>query len=302
MNLITLPQTDEMDVEEKKRKTERDLEAEHGGPGTYNYDMRKNYTLDNPDWKYDEYPEIINGMNLFDYIDPEIGRKLEELEKEEAELVKEWEKEEALLRGHDDLLEDEKELADWILKKRKLMKQQGELQKTNNKPKVPSKFKTKNIKKAEEKLQEIGLETSKFRSSSLAKSRKRKLSIGGYDHDIDMENNNNDDDGHIQTRGRSRSAGRRSLSVGDDRSQSLASLRSKSAAARSRSRNRTPSVGPGTGFSDLKVHEKAVKMSRKAQRTMNQDARQGEADRHYYESMPKHLFSGKRGRGKTDRR
>jgi len=237
-------------------------------------------------------------MNLFDYIDPDIGRKLEELEKEEAELIKEWEKEEAVLRGHDDLLEDEKELADWIIKKRKLMKQQSDLQKTNNKPKVPGKFKTKNIKKAEEKLQEIGLETKKFRSSSLAKSRKRKISIGGYDHDIEMENNN--DDGHIQTRGRSRSTGRSQSA--DDRSQSLASLRSKSAAARSRSRNRTPSVGPGTGFSDLKVHEKAVKMSRKAQRTMNQDARQGEADRHFYQTMPKHLNSGKRGRGKSDHR
>jgi len=34
-----------------------------------------------------------------------------------------------VLRGHDDLLEDEKELADWIIKKRKLMKQQSDLQK-----------------------------------------------------------------------------------------------------------------------------------------------------------------------------
>jgi len=110
----------ELDNEIKQtRKTERDLELDAGGPGIYNYDLRKNYILDNPEWKYDEYPEVINGMNLFDYIDPDIGKKLEELEKEEAQLIKEWQQEEAVLRGHDDIEEDEKELADWITKKRK---------------------------------------------------------------------------------------------------------------------------------------------------------------------------------------
>jgi len=266
----------------QKKKTERDLEAEQGGPGIYNYDLRKNYILDNPEWKYDDYPEIINGMNLFDYIDPDIGKKLEELEKEEAELVKEWAQEEAVLRGHDDLEEDEKELADWITKKRKLIKQDNDLKKTNNAPKVPRKFKSKSIDKAELKLQEVGLDTTKFRSSSLAKSRKRRRSLGAVgDGDAEMGGDNDD-----KTKGRSKSAGGRS----------------KSASGRSKSRNRTPSIGPGTGFSDMKVKEKATKMARKAQKAMNQDARKGEADRHVYDLMPKHLYSGKRGIGKTDRR
>jgi len=269
----------ELDNEIKEpRKTERDLELEAGGPGIYNYDLRKNYTLDNPDWKYDEYPEVINGMNLFDYIDPDIGKKLEELEKEEAQFIKEWQQEEAALRGHDDIEEKEKELADWIVKKRKLIKQANDLRKTNNKPRVPSKFKSKSIKEAEGKLQEVGLDTNKFRSSSLAKSRKRRRSLGpsGTD-DADMGSedvtNNNGEQGIL----RSKSQGR------------------------SRSRNRTPSIGPGTGFSDIKVKEKAVKMARRAQKKMNQDARQGESDRRFLQKMPKHLFSGKRGIGKTDR-
>jgi len=285
-----------MEVEEdeiKKRKTERDLERDHGGPGLYNYDMRKNYLLDNPDWKYDEYPEIINGMNLFDYIDPEIGRKLEELEKEEAILIKDWEQEEAVLRGHDDLKEDEQELADWITKKRKLIKLQNDLRKTNNAPKVPSKYKSKSIDQAEAKLQEIGLDTTKFRSSSLAKSRKRRRSVSGPEPDTEMvDEDNNDDDETSQKRGRSRSAhSKRSHSVGGG-----------GRSGRPLSRGRTPSIGPGTGFSDIKVKEKAHKMARKAQYAMNQDARQGESDRRFLQKMPKHLFSGKRGIGKTDRR
>lgn len=35
---------------------------------------------------------------------------------------------------------------------------------------------------------------------------------------------------------------------------------------------------------------------------MQRDARKGEGDRHVYQLRPKHLFSGKRKMGKTDRR
>lgn len=41
--------------------------------------------LSNDEWKFDNVPEIINGMNVFDYIDPEILVKLRELEREEEE-------------------------------------------------------------------------------------------------------------------------------------------------------------------------------------------------------------------------
>lgn len=44
------------------------------------------------------------------------------------------------------------------------------------------------------------------------------------------------------------------------------------------------------------------KVGRKKQRNLQQEARKGEADRHIFVKRPKHLFSGKRGLGKTDRR
>lgn len=50
------------------------------------------------------------------------------------------------------------------------------------------------------------------------------------------------------------------------------------------------------------LQAKAKKMSKKAQGKMNQFGKAGEADRHIAVKMPKHLFSGKRGVGKTDRR
>uniref|UniRef100_A0AC35FSF1 Nucleolar GTP-binding protein 1 n=1 Tax=Panagrolaimus sp. PS1159 TaxID=55785 RepID=A0AC35FSF1_9BILA len=56
------------------------------------------------------------------------------------------------------------------------------------------------------------------------------------------------------------------------------------------------------GVPDLETFDKAKKSKRKGQRPAQQDARKGEGDRHVYDMKPKHLFSGKRGMGKTTRR
>ena len=48
--------------------------------------------------------------------------------------------------------------------------------------------------------------------------------------------------------------------------------------------------------------KKAKRIGRNAQKGMNMEARKGEADRRVLDMKPKHLFSGKRGMGKTDRR
>ena len=39
------------------------------------------------EWKYDVVPEIYNGKNIADFVDPDIWEKLEELEKEEDLLL-----------------------------------------------------------------------------------------------------------------------------------------------------------------------------------------------------------------------
>jgi nucleolar GTP-binding protein len=69
-----------------RRKTEKDLQEEHGGAGVYNSDLRKLYLLEDDAWKYDIMPEIMDGHNVADFIDPDIDAKLAELEREEAEL------------------------------------------------------------------------------------------------------------------------------------------------------------------------------------------------------------------------
>lgn len=56
-------------------------------------DLRAKYMLANPEWRYDVIPEMIDGHNVIDFIDPDIDRMLEELEREEAEQQEQFEKE-----------------------------------------------------------------------------------------------------------------------------------------------------------------------------------------------------------------
>ncbi|KAK4468052.1 hypothetical protein MN116_008227 [Schistosoma mekongi] len=57
-----------------------------------------------------------------------------------------------------------------------------------------------------------------------------------------------------------------------------------------------------SGLRDEKMYENVKRLSKMAQRKKVTLARKGEGDRHIPTLKPKHLFSGKRGTGKTDRR
>ena len=61
--------------------TERMLELEQGDD--YYLDLRKTWDM-KQEWKHDVLPEIIDGHNIYDFMDPEIEAKLEQLEAEEG--------------------------------------------------------------------------------------------------------------------------------------------------------------------------------------------------------------------------
>ena len=68
-------------MNKNKKKTERDLEIELDVD--YGMDFNKRFMLANEEEKYDVIPEHWHGHNIADYVDPDIMKKLEELEKEE---------------------------------------------------------------------------------------------------------------------------------------------------------------------------------------------------------------------------
>eukprot|EP01056_Protomagalhaensia_sp_Gyna25_P000054 Protomagalhaensia_sp_Gyna_25__53@NODE_1025_length_2272_cov_35_005374_g817_i0_p1_GENE_NODE_1025_length_2272_cov_35_005374_g817_i0NODE_1025_length_2272_cov_35_005374_g817_i0_p1_ORF_typecomplete_len726_score151_87NOG1_N/PF17835_1/1e66NOG1/PF06858_14/5_7e26FeoB_N/PF02421_18/2_1e24FeoB_N/PF02421_18/8_6e03NOGCT/PF08155_11/1_6e22MMR_HSR1/PF01926_23/8_9e18Ras/PF00071_22/3_7e03Ras/PF00071_22/3_5e07AIG1/PF04548_16/9_1e07Arf/PF00025_21/4_7e06GTP_EFTU/PF00009_27/0_00015MnmE_helical/PF12631_7/4_9e05RsgA_GTPa len=79
------------DVEmEDGRMLEQDLQELYGGAGVYDIDDRKHWDLENEEWAYDQLPEFYDGKNIADFIDPDIEEKLRELEAEEAAIEAAW--------------------------------------------------------------------------------------------------------------------------------------------------------------------------------------------------------------------
>ena len=74
--------------------------------------------------------------------------------------------------------------------------------------------------------------------------------------------------------------------------------------ARSQSQGRSSSrdLREKSGVRDAAMLEAAVKKQRLSERPLGRQGKQGVWDRHVYTLKPKHLFSGKRGIGKTQRR
>jgi len=262
---------------------------------------KKNYLLADPEWKYDIIPEIMDGKNVADFIDVDIEQRLLEVEKEEDEEQKKFEEEmkglEAMTEeGESDLDDDEKDKLQKITEKKALIMNSKPILKSNNRPQVPRKYRTRKLEKAEEKLQSLGLDTSKFRARSLSRmktrGRKRTRDEDESMGDDNSTNNNNNND--TPTKGEEQEKKKEKASKSKSRE------RSRSAVSQSRTRSKTPK--PGEGYRSVKQKVAAEKLDRVMQRPRNQDARKGEADRRVLNLKPKWLFSGKRGKGSTDRR
>jgi len=59
---------------------------------------------------------------------------------------------------------------------------------------------------------------------------------------------------------------------------------------------------PGEGYRNVKQKLLAEKLAKRSLKPLVRDGRMGESDRHVFDWKPKHLFTGKRGIGNTDRR
>ncbi|CDP00207.1 unnamed protein product [Coffea canephora] len=265
-------------AEKEKRKLERDLEDENGGAGVYSASLRKHYILANDEWKEDIMPEIMDGHNVYDFIDPDILQRLEELEREEG-IQQEQEADDDFEMDGAELTAEEQEALAEIRKKKSFLIQQHRMKKSTaeSRPIVPRKFDKERQFTSERmgrQLSSLGLDPSLAINRARSKSRGRK-------------------------RERSPERGEDAMDVDNDQpSKKLLRLRS-----RSRSRSRPPNeVAPGEGFKDSAQKVKAVKLAKKSVKKRNKDARRGEADRVIPSLKPKHLFSGKRSIGKTQRR
>ncbi|GAO51177.1 GTP binding protein Nog1 [Saitoella complicata NRRL Y-17804] len=245
-----------------RRPLERDLELQDGGAGVYNYDLRKNYLLENDEWKQDRIPELLDGKNIYDFIDPDIEEKLAALEREEERLEREG------FYNSEEEMEDEEDAktlrkAEIIRRKQKMIMNASKINKKalKNRAAIPRTAGLKKISQMEDHLGRLGLDHSTI--SERARDRSRAPGGPASGEEVMMR---------------------------------------ESSKARSRSRAPPKTDRREDGIMSEVARERADRVAKMAFRERNRHARAGEADRHVPESRPKHLLAGKRSNGTASHR
>lgn len=256
----TLKKYDKDDPERKK--LERDIEEENGGAGVYNYDMKKNYTLADGEWKHDKIPEVWNGKNVYDFVDPDIESKLAALEEEEEKLQGDgyYDSDESVEDAED---ADTRMKADLIREKRALIRNDSKMRKSlKNRAVIPRSAKSKKLSQMESALDSAGYDVDA--ASSRARS---------------------------QSQSRGRTTTRSEPDDGDAMDVDTTDPHIAIAKAKGRARSQAATDRRLDGVTDSAQRTKAERMAKLSQKKMNRMARQGEADRHTTASLPKHLVS-----------
>ncbi|KAF5346339.1 hypothetical protein D9758_011506 [Tetrapyrgos nigripes] len=277
----------------ERKKLLRDIEAEEGGAGVFNINMRKDYILKNPEWKQDIIPEIMDGKNIADFIDPDIAEKLEALEREEERLEAEGFYD-SDMEGDDDEFGDLDEIDEAALSSK--LTSQAIKKSNRNHARLPRTAGLKTLSELTTSLTQAGLDPSRIRERAemIAKVRGAKRKRDGDDMDVDMEG---DEDGEGEG-----ADGWMDVDEDGDEAPRLKRAKGNSGAVMAAGKHVPRSNRQLAGMRDEGQASKAIKLRNLGQRPRNMLAKAGESDRAIKVKMPKHLFAGKRKAGKTNRR
>ena len=245
----------------ERRRLARDIEEDNGGAGVYNVNLKDQYKLEDDDWKHDRIPEVYDGKNVYDFIDPDIETKLAALEEEEDQLE---------ANGYydpDDSVEDADEAdtrmkATLIREKREEIRNEARMRKSlKNRALMPRRSQTKKLSQMESSLNKLGFDTASISARARSQSRGRRSQRA-------TTAGTNDEDGDAMD---------------------VDTPVSRVDALRAKSRARSQSNRRDDGVTDAVARSKAERLSKLGQKKMNRMARQGEADRHTTAALPKHL-------------
>ena len=268
----------------KKKKTARELMWENGGPGVWAPDYREQYDLDDPEWRFDAIPQILDGKNIADYVDPDIDEKLRLLEEEEDRLEAEYAAANMeRMENEDDASLDEMEKAQVaeIRDRVSIARAYKERSGGNNRPALPrsirgrmkdchddsAKLKASAIEK---RLAKVGVDATQMLERGRKRERedpreKRRQSRAAARDDTDDANDDNDAAMEVDATGGSED-GRRGQSKGAvkrQRKERDESVKREQSLARSHSRPRTPSEMGLRGSTMAKVAKLAEKKGQK---------------------------------------
>jgi len=258
------------DIEELEKKIKhnrvKELMEQNGGEGIFFIPDRVHFQLENPDWKNDIMPEIMDGKNIFDYIDPDIMDKVEQLEREEDEIRN------RMLEDDDNEDEQSEELSDDLLEAHDEVMENKKIIRRKHKSVVGSQLprKVRDLTQTEKFMDQIrtdkqeGLKELRALSGARRRDRKDKLKQYLQKNKKELEDEAASDEDMMDV----------------------------------------DEVNTKAQKKKLEEHKKAVveRMKRKIQKKWNRVSRVNDADRQIPSRLPKHLNSGKRSNGKTDRR
>jgi len=259
----------------RKRKLEKEIEEEMGDD--YTLDLQKNYTDIAEEERYDAIPEFWEGHNIADYIDPDIFDKLEELERDEG-IREDGGVYAAPDLSMDETLKEIRDMAKQIRARGFALRDEKRLQSHKNKPIIPRtkqpKTRDRSVTKLRETMENLGVDMSGTENANFTKAV------------VDLRRT-------IMPATSSKILGKKQLL---DKESSAVVKRTGQPLKRGHARNtlglKNPMIKKKAEFmAKHDIAKKVTKMSLK-----------GEADRFIGTKMPKHLFAGKRGNGKTDRR
>ncbi|KAF9013838.1 P-loop containing nucleoside triphosphate hydrolase protein [Hymenopellis radicata] len=268
----------------ERRRLQKDIELEEGGPGVFNINMRQDYLLKDPSWKEDIIPEIMDGKNIADFIDPDIAEKLEALEREEEKLQAE-----GFYDSDEDIFDsdDEREAEEAQVSLAHKIHSQSIKKGKKNQSRMPRSATLRTLSDLTDGMTKAGLDPSRIqeRAEMLAKvaGAKRKRVEGQEEMDVDED----DEDG---------------MDVDGEEAPTLKRTKANSGAVVAASRRAPRTNRQLAGMRDDAQANRAVKLRNLGQRPRNMLAKAGEGDRNITTKMPKHLFAGKRKGGKTQRR
>lgn len=261
-------------------------------------------------------PEIREGKNIADFIDPDILERLDELEAEEEKLEQEgfYDEEEF---DDEEIAESDEEAIRTIAKKirgkREQIKSNNKIRdKKQNRPIIPRPLRNdRYMDDMARDLRKAGIDPSKLeeRAKMLALARGLQLKTRAAAGEKRKRNADEEMDVDDEPASSGAATSRWADAASDDDDASMEVDGSKKrrniagrAVAASNGKH-TPSKNRATlGMRDAEQAKKATQLHRLAQRGPNRLAKASESDRHVPTKMPKHLFSGKRGIGKTSHR
>lgn len=265
-----------------RRKLEKDIEQEAAmNPwlGIYNQDVKRDYILANPEWKYDTIPEFLDGKNVADFIDPDIAEKLEALEREEDKL----EAEGFYASDEEEMIDSEEEefldAADQVKKRKAEMKKMS--QDKNNlqggRSIIPRKKRHVTLSEFANGMRTHGHDPAVLekRAARLV-AKKRAAWEAAEAADAQNREDQDMDDGDVD--------------MDEERP-------SKKGRVTTKQRDRLPA-----GITTKEQLDKARVLRKFAQREPARLAKASESDRHVPITRPKWMLAGKRKAGKTDRR